>query len=99
MNNTMDIIATTEQVAQQTGIDADELACELEYFADSLTKLAQRIKSKEGEVNLSTIDRFSTSLTCGDMSDELSVLSTQLRRMLDPYSDRLLNQFLAETGV
>ncbi|CAB5207227.1 hypothetical protein UFOVP180_48 [uncultured Caudovirales phage] len=99
MMNTMDIIASTEQVEQQTGINADELGCELEYFANSLIKLAQRIKSSEGLVNLSTIDRFSTSLTCGDMSDELSALSQQLRRMLDPYSDRLLNQFLAETGV
>ena len=96
MNN--DIIISVEDALQQTGIDTEELAAELEYFADSLLKLAQRYKAdKNGDLNITDIDRFSLDLCCGDFGDELFVLQTKARKVLAPFNNQLLENYLAST--
>jgi len=90
MNN-KDIVVSVEHAQQASGINAEELAAELAYFADSIHKLAQRIKAdKQGDLNITDIDRFSIDLCCGDMSDELFDLQRQTKRLLAPYQTQLL---------
>ena len=87
------IIKTPEQVELDTGINVEDYASDLRDFAHTLLGLAEYLDG-EAELDITYLDDTQTSLTCGDMTDELSILAHTMRRLLSPYQDQLLSNYL-----